>query len=128
MSRLLHDWVREQADHRGDATAVVLQDERLSYGELEASSNRLARALRQQGCARGDRVCLLMPKSPLAIACLLGIYKADCIYVPLDPSSPVSRLAKIVSSCEPGCVLAAGNTATVLEHLQIGRASWIATL
>lgn len=118
MSRLLHDWVREQADHRGDATAVVLQDERLSYGELEASSNRLARALRQQGCARGDRVCLLMPKSPLAIACLLGIYKADCIYVPLDPSSPVSRLAKIVSSCEPGCVLAAGNTATVLEHLR----------
>ena len=118
MSRLLHDWVREQADHRGDASAVVLQDERISYGELEAYSNRLARALRQQGCTRGERVCLLMPKSPLAIACLLGIYKADCIYVPLDPSSPVSRLAKIISSCEPGCVLAAGNTVTALKHLR----------
>src|SRR5690348_16125414 len=117
MSRLLHDWGREQADHRGDATAVVLQDERLSYGELEAYSNRLARALLEQGCVRGDRVCLLMPKSPLAIACLLGIYKADCIYVPLDPTSPVSRLAKITSSCEPHCVLASGNTATALTQL-----------
>ena len=117
MSRLLHDWVTAQADRRGEATAVVLQDERLSYGELEAFSNRLARSLRQQGCVRGDRVCLLMPKSPLAIACLLGIYKADCIYVPLDPSSPVSRLAKIISSCEPRCVLAAGNTAPALKEL-----------
>ena len=117
MSRLLHDCVKEQAEHRGDATAVVLRDERLGYGELEAFSNRLARALRKQGCARGDRVCLLMPKSPLAIACLLGIYKADCIYVPLDPSSPVSRLAKIISSCEPRHVLAAGNTTTVLTQL-----------
>ncbi|MGE5624349.1 MAG: amino acid adenylation domain-containing protein [Bacillota bacterium] len=117
MARLLPDWVSEQAQQRADVAAVVLQDERLSYGELETWSNRLARTLREQGCARGDRVCLLMPKSPLAIASLVGIYKAGCLYVPLDPSGPVSRLAKIVASCEPRCLIAAGDTAALLMEL-----------
>ncbi len=117
MTELLHDWVREQAQSRGEATAVVLQGERLGYGELDALSNRLAQMLRKQGCRRGDRVCLLMPKSPLAIACLLGIYKADCIYVPLDPASPASRLAKVLASCEPHCLLAAGPVGELLKQL-----------
>jgi len=65
--------------------AVVGNDERLTYARLEEQSNQLARLLRDAGCKKGDRVCLLMPKSPTAIVSLLGIYKADCLYVPLDP-------------------------------------------
>jgi fengycin family lipopeptide synthetase D len=59
MTEMLHHWVTGEANHRSDATAVVLGDERLSYGELEVLSNQLARALKERGCARGDRVCLL---------------------------------------------------------------------
>ena len=57
-----------------------------------------------------------MPKSPMAIAGLLGIYKADCIYVPLDPSSPASRLKKILESCENRWLLAAGPVTPVLDR------------
>src|SRR5207249_9233502 len=58
-------------------------------------SNQLARTLKAAGCERGDRVCFLLPKSPLAIVSMLGILKADCIYIPVDPSSPAPRVAKI---------------------------------
>lgn len=117
MTRLLQSWVSAQAEHRPEAPAVVLRDACLTYGELDMLANQVARSLRESGCRRGDRVCLLMPKSPLAIASLLGIYRADCIYVPLDPVSPVARLTRIIDSCKPRCVLAADQDAGRLKEL-----------
>jgi len=92
-----------------------MNDEQVSYSALEEASNQLARQLRAVGCVRGDRVCFLTPKSPAAIISELGILKADCVYVPLDPSSPAPRLAKIVAACEPRCVLVAGSMAQSLR-------------
>lgn len=122
MTELLHTWVTNHAERRPEATAVVLEGERLTYGQLEESSNRLARVLREGGCAKGDRVCLLMPKRPAAIVAILGVLKADGIYVPLDPSSPPARLAKALRSCESRWLLASGGVAQTLEELlgQIG--------
>jgi amino acid adenylation domain-containing protein len=116
MTELLQDWVTLQADTRPHASAVVAQDERLTYGELNARSNRLARLLKDAGCGRGDRVCLLMPKSPTALVAILGIYKADCVFVPLDPSSPAIRLHRVLESCGGRCVLAAGPVGDMLEQ------------
>src|SRR5207244_645859 len=110
-------WVSEQAQRRPDAAAIVMDGVRLSYGELDAASNRLARTLQAAGCARGDRVCLLLPKSPMAIVSLLGVLKADAIYVPIDVASPAPRVAKIVGSAEPRVILAAGRAATLLDEL-----------
>ena len=117
MPQLLHEWVRAQAERRPEAVAVVFGDEKLTYAELEGLSNQLAQTLRAGGCERGDRVALLMAKSPAAIVGLLGIYKADCIYVPLDPSSPSSRLRKILESCENRWLLAAGPVTRLLDEL-----------
>ena len=89
----------------------------MTYGRLEEISNQLARKLIDGGCKRGDRVCLLLPKSPEAIVGILGVLKADCIYVPLDPSCPAARLAKIVETCENRWILAGGSTSQVLNEL-----------
>ncbi len=105
MLALLQDWITIQAERRSTSVAVVGGTETLSYADLEILSNRLARLLRAAGCEKGDRVCLLMPKSPLAIASLLGIYKAGGIYVPLDPSSPPARLVKIIAACGSKLIL-----------------------
>jgi amino acid adenylation domain-containing protein len=117
MPLALHEWVTRRARQSPRATAVVLNEQRLSYGELDSLSNRLARALRLAGCRRGDRVCLLMPKSPLAIAVIIGIYKADGVYVPLDTASPAARLSKIIDSCESRLILAGGGGGQVLEEM-----------
>src|SRR5262245_64281340 len=98
MPELLQEWVTLQAEKQ-PGVAVVGNDERLTYAGLEEQSNQLARLLKEAGCRRGDRICVLMPKSPIAIVSLLGIYKADCVYVPLDPACPTARVAKIIESC-----------------------------
>lgn len=120
MARLLQHWVTEQARRRPAAVAVVLEEERLTYGEIEARSTCLARLLRAAGCERGDRVCLLLPKSPGAIVAIVGTLKADCIYVPIDIASPPPRVARMLAACEPRCVLAARASLPLLERLQRG--------
>jgi len=94
-----------------------MRQEQVSYWQVEEDSNRVARMLRRVGCEKGDRVCLLTPKSPASVISLIGALKADCAYVPLDPSSPASRLAKIVTSCEPRCILIAGSVTDLLNDL-----------
>ncbi len=115
MSKLLQQLVAKQAELRPESTALVMNDVCLNYAELEETSNQLARQLQAVGCVRGDRVCFLTPKSPAAIISELGILKADCIYAPLDTSSPAPRLAKMVAVCEPRCILAAGPAAQLLH-------------
>jgi len=101
MTSLLQQWVTEQAERRPDATAVVMDSARLTYAQLEASSNQLAHTLKAAGCERGDRVCFVVPKSPMAVVSLLGILKADCTYIPVDTAGPAARATKIVNAGEP---------------------------
>ncbi len=123
MIERLQSWVAAQAEHCPEATAMVLMGARMTYGRLEETSNQLARMLIGGGCRRGDRVCLLLPKSLAAIVGILGILKADCIYVPLDPSCPAARLAKIVETCENRWILAGGSASPVLNELAGNRRS-----
>jgi amino acid adenylation domain-containing protein len=117
MVSLLQQLVTEQAERRPEQTAIVYRQERLSYGELEETSNRLARLLKAAGCNRGDRVGFLIPKTPAAIVTILGILKADCVYVPLDTSSPAPRLEKIIDACAPRFVVAGGPVTPLLNEL-----------
>jgi len=89
----------------------------MTYGELEEVTSQLARTLLDRGCTAGDRVCLLLPKSTEAIVGILGILKANCVYVPLDPACPAARLAKIIDTCAPRWILAGGGTGALLDEL-----------
>jgi len=117
MVSLLQQLVTGQAERHPEQTAIVYRQERLSYGELEKTSNRLAHLLKEAGCKRGDRVGFLIPKTPAAIITILGILKADCVYVPLDTSSPAPRLEKIIDACAPRFVVAGGTVTPLLDEL-----------
>ena len=117
MPRRLQDWVTRQAERRPDARAVVCGDTQLTYAELDTLSTQVARLLVAGGCLPGDRVALLMPRSAMAIVGLLGVYKADAVYVPLDPSSPASRLKKILELCGNRWLLGAGAVAPLVDEL-----------
>lgn len=108
----------EQASEKPEAMAVVGEESTLSYGELNRLSNRLAHTLRHYGCRRGDRVGLLMPKSPVTVAAMMGILKADGIYVPLDVDSPPERLRKIIRKSEPAVILVSGNGGSLTGSLE----------
>jgi amino acid adenylation domain-containing protein len=66
---------------------------RMSYAELEARANRLARRLRRLGVGPESRVGLLVERTPELVVALLAVLKAGGAYVPLDPDHPVERLA-----------------------------------
>jgi amino acid adenylation domain-containing protein len=91
--------------------------ERLTYGELERTSNQLARLLLDRGVRPGDRVLLAQPKAPVAVASMLATLKVGGVYVPLDVSSPASRLQKIVDSAQPRVILACAQAAGLVAQL-----------
>jgi amino acid adenylation domain-containing protein len=121
MNSLLQDYSDNQAELRPDADAIVMGQRNVPYGELARSSNRLARLLVEAGCRPGDRVCLMLPKSPEAIMAIVAILKSGCVYVPLDTGSPPARLARVIRSSAPTLLLASGSVseklAVVLERL-----------
>ena len=117
MTRLLQSWIAEAAQRRPEAVAVVMQEQSLTYGQLEESTNRLARVLQDAGCRRGDRVCFAIPKSPAAIIAIAGILKAGCIHVPIDTSSPAPRVSRIIRSSDPRYILGVESSSGLLEEL-----------
>ena len=117
MSRLLHERVAEAAHARGDATAIVHGGRALGYGDVELRANRVARALVESGCRPGDRVALMLPKSPETITAMLGTLKAGCAYVPVDLASPAARAAHIVASADPRVIVVAPSAAGLLDDV-----------
>jgi amino acid adenylation domain-containing protein len=117
VSSLLHEYAARSAARDPDAIAVVLGEERLSYGRLVAESRRLARMLRAAGVKPGDRVALMAPKSPAAIVAMHAVLEASAAYVPVDLASPARRAALVIDSAEPRVVVAAGAAAGVLDAL-----------
>jgi amino acid adenylation domain-containing protein len=114
----LTDYLTRSAGRAPDKTAVVMGEQRLSYGQLESESNRLARFLADAGgVARGDRVVLLLPKSPAAIVAMLATLKTGAAYVPVDVESPSSRVARILKIAEPTAVLACADSSALANEL-----------
>ena len=116
MIQLLQEWVTEKAENDPGRLALTCASGALTYAELDAASNRLARTLREAGAEAGDRVGLLVPKTCQGIVALLGAYKADCIAVPLDPAGPAPRLVKVLEAADPRFVLAVEQAAGLLDE------------
>ena len=91
MTERLQDLLTRSVERDPGATALVLGDETMTYGELEAASNRLAHALVERGVRPGDRVGVLAAKTPATIAALIGVLRAGGAYVPVDSASPAAR-------------------------------------
>ena len=99
--RRLDDLLREAAKRRQDAVAVVdaERDRSVTYGELDALSDRLRDVLVKAGVQPGDRVGICVPKSIASVAAIFGSLKAGAAYVPVDPTAPATRNAYIFDDC-----------------------------
>ncbi len=116
MTRLLHDAISARAESRPEATALVWEHKKQSYGDLEALSNRVAQVLVDTRRAPGDRAAILIPKGFEAVIAILGTLKAGAVYVPLDPAEPPARLARTLASAECRWILAADVDGAVLRN------------
>ncbi|HEY9421467.1 MAG TPA: amino acid adenylation domain-containing protein, partial [Thermoanaerobaculia bacterium] len=105
LDRCLHRWIEDQVERSPDAVAVELDEERLTYRELDQRAGRLARHLRGLGVGPEERVAVCMERSLEMVVSLLGILKAGAAYVPLDPEYPRERLAFMLSDSRPRMLL-----------------------
>ncbi|MDR5770279.1 MULTISPECIES: non-ribosomal peptide synthetase [unclassified Caballeronia] len=109
------------ASRFADREAIRFENETLRYDELDALSERIAGGLLER-VTEGSCVGLAMAKGPLLVAVILGVLKAGCAYVPLDPSYPAERLTHFATNCALTACIAdadgrAGLEAAQLSHL-----------
>jgi len=85
--------IAAQAARTPDATAVVFENDRLTYRELDARANQLASELQSFGVKPDDIVALCLERSTAMVVALLGILKSGAAYLPIDPAFPQERIA-----------------------------------
>ena len=94
----VHQLFEAQAQRTPQAVAVVFEGQSLTYGELAARANQVARHLRRLRVGPEVLVGLCLQRSLDLVVGLLGILKAGGAYVPLDPSLPPQRLAFLMGN------------------------------
>ncbi|ASG24397.1 non-ribosomal peptide synthetase [Nitrospirillum viridazoti] len=94
-----------QARRAPGRTALVFEDAPLSYGDLNARANRLARRLLAQGVGPDIVVGVRLPRGPALVVALLAVLKAGGAYLPLDPDQPAARTDAILAHAGPRLVL-----------------------
>ncbi|GLD01456.1 putative peptide synthetase MbtE [Mycobacterium kiyosense] len=90
---------------RPDATALVCDDDELTYAELHGRANRLARWLIGQGIGAEDIVGLRLSTSVEFIVAMLAVLKAGAAYLPIDPAYPDERIDYLIGDARPHLVL-----------------------
>src|SRR5262249_30406295 len=98
--RCVHELFAEQAGRTPEAIALIHEDLRISYGELEARSNQLAHHLRGLGVGPEMVVGLCVERSVEMVVGVLGILKAGGAYLPLDAGYPAERLAYMLDDAQ----------------------------
>lgn len=101
----VHERFAEQASRRPDAAAVIAAGARLTYRELDQSANRLAHYLKDMGAGPETLIGVSAERGVEAVRGLLAIMKAGSGYLPLDPSLPPARLARICAEAGPAAIL-----------------------
>jgi amino acid adenylation domain-containing protein/non-ribosomal peptide synthase protein (TIGR01720 family) len=123
---LTHQRIEQQAALRPDTEAVHCQGNTLTYAQLDASANRLARRLKRLGVGRDVMVGVCLERSLDMVVAVLAVLKAGGAYVPIDPKLPKDRMAFMIedaglpvlisqSSVAPGLPESAATTLCVDE-------------
>ncbi|HKV36649.1 MAG TPA: amino acid adenylation domain-containing protein [Pyrinomonadaceae bacterium] len=113
----LHKLFEAQVAQTPNALAVVCDDERLSYEELNARANQLAHYLRRLGVGSEARVGICVERSVQMLISLLAILKAGGAYVPLDVNGPRERLAFMIADADLHLLLTQHHLSTLLDDL-----------
>ncbi|MFL9462640.1 amino acid adenylation domain-containing protein [Scytonema tolypothrichoides VB-61278_2] len=114
----IHELFEQQVQKTPNAVAVVFEDQRLTYSELNAKANQLAHHLQRLGVEPEVLVGLCVERSLSMVVGLLGILKAGGAYVPLDPAYPRDRLAFMLEEASVPVLLTQERLMATLPELK----------
>ncbi|MCD0265020.1 amino acid adenylation domain-containing protein, partial [Xanthomonas melonis] len=118
-SACIHELFEAQVVRSPAAIAVMQGGRSLSYGELNAQANRLARYLHEVGVRPDDRVAICVQRDTGIVVALLAVLKCGGAYVPLDPAYPAERLTYMLEDSAPVAVIAQTATSTLLPMMSV---------
>ncbi|WP_136246146.1 non-ribosomal peptide synthetase, partial [Mycobacterium intracellulare] len=104
-----------QAARTPEAVALVCEGRSVTYRELDEASNRLAHLLTGLGAGPGQTVALMFSRSPEAVASILAVLKPGAASLPIDPSSPESRIGFMLDDANPVAALSTVDLADRLD-------------
>jgi amino acid adenylation domain-containing protein len=114
-----HEMFEAQVERTPHALAIVQQGTSLTYAELNARANRLARHLRSMGVRPDARVAICLERSPEMVVAVLAVMKAGGAYVPLDPAYPTDRLRWMLADAAPVALVTRASLAARFDGIAI---------
>src|SRR5690606_29873593 len=112
----INDLVRYWGRNRPDHDAIIFGDTAVTWRELDAISDALARGLAKRGVRHGDRVGILMTNKPEVAALMLATVKLGAICAPLNFRLKGNELATLIEDADPKVVVADGDLVGLLEE------------
>jgi long-chain acyl-CoA synthetase len=102
------DAIRAAAVRRPEAPALCGPEPAavVTYAQLMCRVDGLAQLLRQHGVVSGQRVAVMLERSPELLVAILAALVSGAVYVPLDPRAPAPQLERILLDCQPSVLLA----------------------
>ncbi|MFD1290957.1 amino acid adenylation domain-containing protein [Laceyella putida] len=113
---LAHQLFEEQVERSPEQLAVVYKDVALTYREVNARANQLARVLRAQGVTSDQIVGLMMKRSHECIIAMLAVMKAGGAYLPIDPEYPESRINYLLEDSQAKWLLVTRETEVPVSY------------
>ena len=104
----LHQFFEKWAGCTPDATALIATDGTLGFAELNRRANALAHSLLAHGVQSEDRVAFMLGRDSRILVSMLGIIKAGCAYIPVDPDYPRERVAHVLEDSRARFILTNG--------------------
>lgn len=104
--KCMHALFREQCLRNPDGVALIQGNRKMTYGELEQRSNRLAHYLLASGAGKGRTVAVRMERSMELVMSYLAILKAGGVFLPVDVSIPADRVAYMLENSRASIAIA----------------------
>ena len=115
--RCIHELIEQQVERTPQALALAFGGSTLSYAELDARANQLARHLVAIGVRPDARVAIALPRGPEMVVAVLATLKAGGAYVPMDLGYPADRLAWMREDSAPVALITRRDARAVLGSL-----------
>ena len=117
--RVLQHKLRQISETFPHRTAIETGGRRLTYGDLDKQTDRIAGQLLARGVGKQTFIGIFMEDRVGIISALLGILKAGCVFVPLDPAHPAKRLERMIRATDLPLVICDTRHIERLEALDI---------
>lgn len=114
-NKTLHELFEEQVMKTPDSIAIIYENKKLTYKELNEKSNQIARLLRSKGIGKNEIVAILAERSLEMFIGILAILKSGAAYLPIDPIYPNNRINYMIEDSKTKAILINGNLENRIE-------------